>query len=253
MGMSLPVITSDILSSTGIAHAGVSTRLGGASLQPFGMNLSFKVGDDPSSVEENRKRFLAFFSGSPEHLVTAGQVHGNVVQPVSTAGHVPECDGLVTDVPGIFLGISVADCVPVLMVDTQHRVVAAVHAGWRGTSLKIVQQAVEVMKKKFGTDPANITAFIGPAASVCCYSVGEEVANVFDSSVVLAREGKLFVDLKSANQRLLLSSGVSADRIEISPHCTISDPHLFHSFRRDKEKSGRMLAVISLIVSQERG
>lgn len=247
---SLPVITSSILSSTGIVRAGVSTRLGGASLQPFGMNLSFNVADDPSSVEENRKRFLAFFGGSPERLATAGQVHGNVVQTVSAAGHVTECDGLVTDVPGIFLGISVADCVPVLMVDTERRVIAAVHAGWRGTSLKIVQEAVEMMKKKFAADPANITAFIGPAASVCCYAVGEEVANAFDSSVVSAREGKLFVDLKSANQRLLLSSGVPADRIEVSPHCTISDPHLFHSFRRDKEKSGRMLAVICLKASR---
>lgn len=244
--MSLPIITSNILTSTGIVRAGVSTRLGGVSASPFGMNLSFKVGDNPSNVEENRKLFLASFGTSPARLVTAGQVHGFVVQTVSAPGQVPECDGLVTDVPELFLGISVADCVPVLMVDTQSRVIAAVHAGWRGTSLKIVQQAIGVMRKEFGSQPTNIVAFIGPGASACCYSVGEEVAGTFDASVVTTRDGKIFVDLKAANNLALISYGVPAHQIEVSPHCTISDSHLFHSFRRDKEKSGRMLAVIGL-------
>lgn len=244
--MSLSIITSSILITSGIVRAGVSTRLGGVSASPFGMNLSFRVGDNPFNVEENRKLFLASFGTSPDRLATAGQVHGCVVQTVSTPGQVPECDGLVTDVSELFLGISIADCVPVLMLDTRHRAIAAVHAGWRGTSLKIVQQAIEAMAKEYRSDPADIVAYIGPSASVCCYSVGEEVAGAFDPSVVAGKDGKIFVDLKAANKLSLISSGVPAHQIEVSPHCTISDSHLFHSYRRDKEKSGRMLAVIGL-------
>ena len=246
--MEPPVITSSLLTSSGIVQSGVSTRLGGVSSPPFGMNLSLKVGDEPSNVEENRRRFLSVFGTASERLATPIQVHGNVVQRVSTPGQYPDCDGLVTDVPGLFLGVSVADCVPVLMLDRRRRVIAAVHAGWRGSSSGIAQQAIGVMRAEFDSDPVDITVFIGPCASACCYSVGKEVADVFDLSVVTKRDGIYFVDLKAAINLALASSGVPANQIEMSQHCTISDSDLFHSFRRDKEKSGRMMAVIGMTV-----
>ncbi len=241
------VITSDLLLSTGLVRMAISTRDGGVSPPPLDMNLSFKVGDEPSNVRENRRRFLQVLGTSEEHLALPSQVHGDRVLGVSAPGMYEEGDGLITNVRGLFIGVSVADCVPILLLDERVRVVAAVHAGWRGTASGVVRKAISMMQHEYDSDPKDVLAFIGPCASTCCYVVGSEVAERFDDAVKLEDGDKTILDLKKANTAALISAGVDEDNIEVSPHCTISEPDLFHSYRRDKESSGRMLAVIGLV------
>jgi copper oxidase (laccase) domain-containing protein len=106
--------------------------------------------------------------------------------------------------------------------------------------------AVRKMRQEFGSDPADLLAFIGPAAGSCCYRVGEEVAAHFDEADVRRAEDGIFLDLKRANARQLGGEGIPASQMEISPSCTISDGAMFHSYRRDGVRSGRMLGVIAL-------
>jgi len=234
------------LRSTGLVTAGMSTRCGGASREPFGLNLSYKVGDSKEDVRKNRELFFGQLGISSDQIALPGQSHGNVVKYASSPQRYPDCDGLVTDVFGVCLGISVADCVPVLMLDTERNAIAAIHAGWRGTAGKIVQRGLKLMIDQFGCKPEHMVAYIGPCANECCYSVGREVAAKFPAAFVRGKEEKYLVNLKAANQTQLLEMGVERHAIEVSPRCTICEADLFHSYRRDKDHSGRMMVVIRL-------
>lgn len=223
----------------------ISTRHGGVSGERLGLNLSFHVGDAPENVEENRRRLFRATGIDPGQIVTAGQCHSTHVSVVDAPGHIENTDGLITNHEGLWLVVSVADCVPVFLVDPVKRVVAAVHAGWRGSAGAIVQAAVSVMTTKFGCVPKDLFAYIGPSASVCCYEVGREVAEQFPPEVVRSEGSKWFLDLKRENRRQLLTAGLYGDRIETSPDCTIFGG-LYHSYRRDGKRSGRMWAMIGL-------
>jgi YfiH family protein len=240
------IVTSRILASVPRVRFGLSTRHGGVSPEPYGMNLSFAVGDDEHRVKENRERFFESLGIDQESVAIPGQVHSGRVMKVETPGRYPECDGLVTDRPGVYCCVSGADCIPVFLVDPLHPAVGAVHAGWRGTVAGIAKSAVELMQKTFASQPENLLAYIGPGADVCCYEVGAEVAERFPQGTVLVREGKRFVDLKKANREQLVGAGLPEGNIEVSPSCTISDS-LYHSYRRDGKKSGRMMGVIGLL------
>jgi len=227
-----------------VITAAFSTRNGGVSPHPLGLNLSFKVGDDPANVQKNREIFFGALGISLAHLAIPGQVHGTTVRRVEGPGEYAETDALITSHAGVFLCVSVADCVPVLLVDPSRGTIGAVHAGWRGTASGITSAAVRAMQTEFGSGPAALLASIGPSASSCCYRVGEDVASRFSPSFVRREEGECFVDLKGANRSQLLEAGLRPENVELSPHCTISDALLFHSFRRDGAQSGRMMAVI---------
>jgi polyphenol oxidase len=224
--------------------AGFSTRIGGVSPPPLGMNLSFNVGDDPENVRRNREIFFGSLGIPPGSVAIPGQVHGTVVLKVDHPGGYPETDALISDVQGLFLCISVADCVPILLFDPLRNAVGAVHAGWRGTASAIVTAAVRAMQSEFGTHPSGLIASVGPSASSCCYRVGEDVASRFPSSCVRTAQGESYVDLKGANRSQLLAAGLLPENVELSPYCTISESALLHSFRRDGAKSGRMMGVI---------
>jgi polyphenol oxidase len=224
--------------------AAMSTRQGGVSRQPLGMNLSFNVGDDPERVRTNRERFFGGLGIRQDELVVPGQVHGLTVREVERAGSCPETDGLVTSKKRLFLCVTVADCVPVLLADPVTRTVAAVHAGWRGTAGGIVKRAMEILTGRFGVRPEDLLAYVGPSAGTCCYAVGDDVASRFPREVVGRLGDQPTVDLKAANRDQLIAAGLFSRNIEISPFCTISDHELFHSHRRDAASSGRMMAVI---------
>jgi YfiH family protein len=226
--------------------AAVSTREGGVSPPPLGMNLSLFVGDDPDNVRRNRELFFGSLDIGISDLAFAGQIHSAHVARVERSGTYRDCDALITNVKCKFLCISIADCVPILIFDPTSEAVAAVHAGWRGTLGGIVGVAVRRLVEEYGCSPGAMTAYIGPSAGVCCYQVGEEVARRFDKTVVTRRDGKVFLDLKSQNLKEMMESGIRPDHIEVSPHCTISEGHLFHSYRRERERSGRMMAVIGM-------
>lgn len=223
--------------------AGVSTRNGGPDGSPFGMNLSFNVGDQADHVTRNRMRFFGALGIGMDELANMQQVHGSTVTPVHVPGVYPACDGMITDRPRLFLSVTVADCVPVFIVDRAVHALAVVHAGWRGTAARIVCRAVEALGETYGALPSRMEAFIGPAAGGGCYEVGPEVAGALDPAFVTVRDGRYFADLKAGNTGQLKASGVPETGIEIHPGCTIHDNTLFHSFRRDGALSGRMMGV----------
>jgi YfiH family protein len=230
-GSRLPIIEfvlnnpSALLSGLASIRLSISTRNGGVSPGLLGMNLSFSVGDDPKNVEENRRRFFQSV-GIPEHaIVTQHQVHGDTIQRVSQPGRMPACDGLMTNVKGLFLAVSVADCVPIFLVDPVAGCVAGVHSGWRGSNLRFLAKAVTRLKEEFDSNAENLVAYIGPSASVCCYEVGEEVAQNFDERYLRRTSGhKPHLDLKEFNKTLMLEAGVLERNIEVSPYCTICHP-----------------------------
>lgn len=214
------------------------------------MNLSYTVGDHPERVAANRRMFFGMLGVQENRLAQPLQSHSATILKVETGGRYPSCDGLMTSQPDLWLAVSIADCVPVVLVDPQKEIVAALHAGWRGTLQRIVEKGVQQMVRDFGTEPADIIAYIGPSAGVCCYEVGPEVADQFTEGVTVRNNGSIHLNLKKENENQLLQRGVLQQHIEVSRHCTICTPSLFHSYRRDKERSGRMLAVVGLASPQ---
>jgi YfiH family protein len=242
------------------AHA-FSTRLGGVSAPPFdALNLGGKWGDDAVVVGENRRRFLrAAGVGAP--LYAARQVHGAAVARVR-AGDDPaplarvEADALVTDAPGVTLGVFVADCIPALIADPRTGAVAAIHAGWRGTVAGVARAAVAALGRELGARPADLRVALGPAIGACCFEVGAEVVGAFRAalgdaaaSVVLpsprGAPDRWHVDLKAANRLFLERAGVDPAAIESGPECTHCDRARFFSYRRDGSATGQLMAVIA--------
>jgi polyphenol oxidase len=178
--------------------------------------------------------------GSQHGMAGLRQIHSARCLVSNTPDCAGEGDALVTREPGLAVSVRTADCLPILLADRTHRVIAAVHAGWRGTAAEIVRRTLDTMGASFDTSPAQVVAAIGPGIGVCCYHVGEEVARQFG----LARAGR--IDLAGANRAQLESAGVPATQIDVLACCTYCDPARFHSYRRDKERSGRMISYIRI-------
>lgn len=227
--------------------AAMSTRNGGVSGPALDLNISFRVGDDPENVRENRRRFFEAAGVAASSVVLPGQEHTDVVRYCTGPSVQPSCDGLVTDGTSAVLGVTVADCTPVLLFDPRRRVIAAVHAGWRGTAAGIVRRALDMMAERWRCEPSEVKAFIGPSAGGCCYEVGTDVAARFPAECAVPKDGgKFLLDVKRTNVLQMLASGMQESHIEVHPDCTIHN-ELYHSYRRDGLVSGRMAAVIGLI------
>lgn len=228
-------------------------------------NIGFSEEADAELIRQNRLSLAKAVGFEAERLVTAHQVHSARVSVVtaSDAGRgaldkesrLPDTDALVTAEAGVCLMVLSADCVPVLLYDPVRRVVAAVHAGWRGTVARIVVEAVEVMKERFGSCSENVLAGIGPSIGKCCFEVDEEVAVRFryllpDEDVVFSGKapGKFQVDLWEANREELLGAGLKPEHIEVAGMCTGCHPGRFFSYRRDGKAAGRFGAGIVLNV-----
>jgi purine-nucleoside/S-methyl-5'-thioadenosine phosphorylase / adenosine deaminase len=224
----------------GVAHA-FSTRRG-------------RQGDVSleGSASGGRSHFLvaARMSGWP--LCRVRQVHSNIVHAVEDNGFAnaaPEGDALFTRVRGLALSVATADCVPVLVAEQTGRAVASIHAGWRGTSGGITRRTVDAMVQALGVDPVSLTAVIGPHIGVCCMEVGEEVFEWFHDPTVFSRRPEWprpHLSLAAANRAQLEAAGVPAGSVHVSGLCTRCRADLFHSYRRDGDIAGRMLAVIGL-------
>lgn len=229
--------------------AAESTRIGGVSLPPFDqLNLGLSTDDNPDSVVENRQRFFSALGLSENQTASAYQVHGDAILEVTTPGRWEGYDALVTNQPGIFLNVTTADCTPILLFDPVNHVVAAVHAGWRGTSLYILRKTLDFIHQRYGTIPAHCVAFIGTCIDECSYEVHADVADHFQEAFKRwdSEKQKFFLDLKKANQYQLLEAGVPEKNIEISPYSTITHNARFFSYRKENGKTGRMLNVIGL-------
>lgn len=175
------------------------------------------------------------------------QIHSSVVVDASGKhGVLGRGDALVTAEHGNWIGIRTADCVPVLLADREKKVVAAVHAGWRGTVSNIVGNTLAMMRELYGSDPAAILAAIGPCIANCCYEVGPEVAEQFES-LLPERRGEKAVDLVLANRRQLQAAGVPSESIDEANICTKCLPEEFFSFRREAGEAGRMVSAIRIV------
>lgn len=195
-------------------------------------------------------------SGLIETSVRVRQVHGDQIRSVAeeSVGKEPaEGDALTTDRSHLFIAVSTADCVPVLLFDPVHRAVSAIHAGWRGTVLNISGKAVREMTLRYGSEPGTLLAGIGPCIGPCCYQVGEDVWGEIEKKyapgpdvVIHENEGKTKVDLARLNALQLAEAGLDPDKIGFSGLCTACLPGLFYSYRRDKKTSGGMISGIVL-------
>lgn len=242
----IQIIYSKIFKPYAQIKFGFSTRLGGVSPEPFSMNLSFNVGDDRINVMKNRELFFGELRIGLDELAIPRQVQGGTVKRVFVQGGYDNCDGLITNSYGVFLTLTTADCLPVFLFDPYAKCVGAVHAGWRGLTLNIISNAIKLMQAELGSSPENILAFIGPAAGVCCYEVKNDVASNFPNKYIYGKNAS-YLDMKSFAKDQLVGTGLKEENVEISPHCTICNPELFHSYRRDRERSGRMMGVIGLV------
>jgi YfiH family protein len=176
----------------------------------------------------------------PRPVVAVRQIHSNQVLAVTQPGPAGEGDALITYIRDLTLSIRTADCYPILIADQRTRSVAAIHAGWRGTSSRIVVKTIAKMEQDFGTRPQDLHAAIGPGIGKCCYEVGEEVGRLFG----LDCRGR--IDLAKANREQLIESGVSAGQIYSAGRCTHCEGELFHSYRRDGDRAGRMISFIRI-------
>ena len=276
----IEILRSEVLDLRWLVH-GFSTRVGGYSAAYGGssLNLGFTKDDTRAAVEHNREAFLRALDADPGawRLVTQRQVHSDLIHYVTAADAHPTGDGLITDVPGLLLGVQTADCLPVLLVDTKRRAVGAFHAGWRGTLQRIVEKGAGEMRRQFGSAPADLRAAIGPGIHSCCYQVGEEVREKFHSQFAYAgevfrevRESNpvhekypllflnarppghgpeeilLYLDLVAANTRQLLDAGVPAESISSLSLCTSCRSDLLFSYRKEKGVVGRLLGVVGI-------
>ena len=201
----------------------------------------------------NRETALHKIDAHDLHLHTLKQVHGDHIVTItqhSPAAESPEADGLLTSEPGILLGIVTADCVPLLMVDPRKGVVAALHAGWRGTLKGIARRAIELLCSRWNVATQDLYVALGPSIGSCCYEVGPEVGemivarwNIDSESAWLPVAGKGFLDLRAVNTIQIEESGVPRENISLVGPCTFCDSS-FASYRREGGGAGRQLSVI---------
>lgn len=244
---------SDILS---VPH-GFTTRLGGVSTGVLSsLNLGFHRGDLDENIAENYRRLGAAIGFDPQNCVLTRQTHSDIVRVVTgedRAGldhrNYPECDGLVTNVPGLALVIFTADCTPLLFWDPVTGAVGAAHAGWRGTVSQIGQKTVETMVAAFGCDPKNIRSAIGPNIGACHFETDGDVPEAILASygsqaeAFIQKHGeKYHLDLKAINALSIRSAGVS--HIDISDACTYCQHDTFWSHRYTQGNRGSQGAVI---------
>ncbi len=287
----LQILESRVLGKLGWLTHGFSTRPGGYSLlegKPA-LNLGFTDWDKRAHVEKNRAVFAAAISARRMHWITLRQFHSDVIHVAAApapddliAGapstDAPNADALVTHVPGLLLGAQTADCVPILLADKKRFVVAAIHAGWRGTLARIAEKALGRMRMQFGTRPGDVVAAVGPSIGRCCYEVGPEVAQAFATQfsgashwfdgpfeqlaygeeplwlpwLTMMPPGhvppppRVQLDLRACNRWQLANAGVPETQIDVSDLCTACRKDLFFSYRREGAKTGRMMAAIGI-------
>jgi len=281
-----------------LVHA-FSTRAGGVSRPPrAGLNLGFTASDQRERVEQNRRRFLEALGGGEFTAASARQVHSShsfvvtsngagsldfrppgIESTSSAPAEAPAGDGLITAEAGVLLTIRIADCLPVLLVDPRQRVVAAVHAGWRGAQARVIEKAVGDMRQAFGSDPRTLLAALGPCIRACCYEVGEDVVEAFQASfrdadrffrtlpnrpeAATDRHSIIFLsayppghapehvpaarlDLIAVARHQLASAGVDPEKVFVADYCTACRTDLFFSHRREGGATGRQAAAIGI-------
>jgi len=222
-------------------------------------NANAFCGDKLEAVEKNRQLLIAELGIAPDRLIIPHQVHRTEVRLIDEdfldqeanirAEELEGVDALITALPGVCLCVSTADCIPVVLYDPAHHAIACIHAGWRGTQQRIVEQTLAAMRKAFGTKASDCHAAIGPGISVDSFEVGDEVYEAFrqggfEMDRIARRKGKWHIDLPLSNRLQLRRKGVKAANIHMSGICTYQNYKEFFSARRLGIRSGRILTGI---------
>ena len=261
----VPYLSFPMFRDTGLVTDGFSTRLGGVSEGCFSsLNLSFDRGDDRAAVAENFRRMGEALGVRCEDMVLSQQTHTTNIRIVTDEDRgkgitrerdYTDIDGLITNVPGICLVTTYADCVPLYFLDPAKKVIALSHSGWRGTVGKIGKKTVELMHVKFGSDPADILAAVGPSVCQDCYEVSADVIDrfkeVFDRSAwdelfYEKPDGKYQLDLWKANEKIFLEAGIRKDHIAVTNVCTHCNSEILYSHRAMGDKRGNLCAFLAL-------
>ena len=262
----VPYIQFKNLSATGIVKHGFSTRKGGVSTGIFSsMNLNFKRGDDPDAVMENYRRMAAALNMRVEDMVLSDQAHTTNVRVITEEDRgkgilkpqdYSDVDGMITNVPGIVLVTSYADCVPLYFVDPVRKAIGLSHSGWKGTVGHIGQKTVWKMHEVYGSEPKDIVAAIGPSICQSCYEVSDDVAEAFRANftadeaadILLDKgNGKYQLDLWKANWYVLTDAGILPEHLSVTDLCTACHPDLLWSHRKTNGQRGGLSAFLSLI------
>ena len=243
---------------SGLRH-GFLGRNGGNSQGAYAsLNVSFGVGDDPNTVKDNYCDMKRAVGMTGTRMVTMQQRHGDhvidVAEPCKVAG---EGDAMVTDAPGVYLGVLTADCVPIVCWGRtpERRLAAVIHAGWRGTLAGVAVKTVRHIENRFGMAPEDLWCAVGPAIGVCCYEIGADVSEPLirqwgdKAQASLQRsDGKARLDLRRLNAALLAAAGVPEARITLTGPCTACNPAEFFSYRRESRSgtgaTGRQASFI---------
>ena len=239
-----------------------TTRQGGYSQGNYGQfNINCYCGDDKEAIRQNREALCQLLAIADDHLVMPHQVHLTKIAQIDDAFFalpaderhqtLEGVDALMTNMEGVCIGVSTADCIPVLLYDPVHRAACAIHAGWRGTVKRITEQAVAQMTAVYGTHPADIIAQIGPGIHLDSFEVGDEVYEAFqqegfDMQAISKKKEKWHIDLPECNRLQLIAKGVPADHIAVSSVCTYQQADRFFSARRLGINSGRIFTAIIL-------
>ena len=262
----VPYIQFKNLSATGIVKHGFSTRKGGVSTGIFSsMNLNFKRGDDPDAVLENYRRMAAALNMRVKDMVLSDQTHTTNVRVITEEDRgkgilkpqdYSDVDGMITNVPGIVLVTSYADCVPLYFVDPVRKAIGLSHSGWKGTVGHIGQKTVWKMHEVYGSEPKDIVAAIGPSICQSCYEVSDDVAEAFRANftadeaadILLDKgNGKYQLDLWKANWYVLTDAGILPEHLSVTDLCTACHPDLLWSHRKTNGQRGGLSAFLSLI------
>jgi polyphenol oxidase len=248
-------LTSPLLARAGFRHA-FFTRRGGHSRPPFDSLHFGSTGHDVDDLAANMQTAAEAIDIDPNRLYLVTQVHGRdaaVVRGNEERGEVLAklADVLVSSSRGVACGIRVADCVPVLVADRISGAVAAIHSGWQGTAVNVVSAGVTALRHELGQD-GDLVAAIGPHIEVCCFEVDDDIANGLRAcapeteSIDRTRGRRPHVDLRKIVRAQLAALGVRDQAIDDVPGCTACDTARFFSYRRDRAKSGRLLAAIAV-------
>lgn len=260
LGKGVPVYICKGLEELPFVRHGFSTRIGGVSSGAAGLlNLSRVPWDQPEHVEENRKRLLDAVGLPGVHLTTLSQAHSDRVHIIENNAvqwnGSPTGDALAGRFPGATVAVQVADCFPVLIADPRTTAIAAVHAGWRGTRSRILAKTVAAMRGSFGSDPADLRVALGAGIRSCCFEVDAAVVAQFHdeypNGALAARhplhKGKFLLDLPAALHYQADEAGIRRDNIFDLSLCTRCNPDEFFSYRRDGDRSGRMMGLIGIV------
>ena len=241
-----------------------TTRRGGCSAGSYAaFNINSYCGDAPEAVRRNREALCRELRVADDRLLMPHQTHQTVLAVVdepllslsaeARQARLEGIDALTTDLPGVCIGVSTADCIPLLLYDPVHRAACAVHAGWRGTVARIAVEAVRTMTRVYATRPADLKAVIGPGISLESFEVGQEVYDAFAQAAfdmpAISRliGGRWHIDLPECNRRQLIASGLQPRRISLAAVCTYQHCDDFFSARRLGIRSGRIFTGILIL------